>query len=159
MSLGYFECLVWIPLFFFKLRSRIHFQLLKKVLYWCEKKIRCLFCRMLLCFIASPFDNSCRLLAKNCPMLCTNMMPPAESLLDSPKRSLLQEKVHILSLCHYCKGVMVRRINFQRLLHTLLQEGFSLIGNFSSWQLLLHSSPKLDWLPPRLLLPLSQLQW
>lgn len=76
-----------------------------------------LFCRMLLCFIASPFDNSCRLLAKNCHMLYINTMPPAESLLDSPKRSLLQEKVRILSLCH-CKGVMVRCINFQNYSYT-----------------------------------------
>lgn len=52
------------------------------------------FCfRMLLCFTASPCGSSCRLLAKNCPTPSINMMPPAESLLDSPKRSLLQEKV------------------------------------------------------------------
>lgn len=53
---------------------------------------------MLLCFTVSPYDNSCRPLAKNCRMLCTNMMLPAESLLDSPKRSLLQEKVGLLEV-------------------------------------------------------------
>lgn len=48
---------------------------------------------MLLCFTASPCGSSCRQLAKNCPTPSTNMMPPAESSLDSPKRSLLREKV------------------------------------------------------------------
>lgn len=53
----------------------------------------CISSRMLLCFTASPWGSSCRQLAKSCPMPSTNMMPPAESSLDSPKRSLLQEKV------------------------------------------------------------------
>lgn len=49
--------------------------------------------RMLWCFTVSPSDSSCRRPARNYRMPSTNTMLPAESLLDSPKRSLLLEKV------------------------------------------------------------------
>lgn len=49
--------------------------------------------RMLWCFTVSPSGSSCRRPARNYHTPSTNTMPPAESLPDSPKRSLLPEKV------------------------------------------------------------------
>lgn len=53
--------------------------------------------RMPSCFIASPCGSSCRRLAKNSHTPFINMMPPAESSLDSTRRSLLPEKVCVSS--------------------------------------------------------------
>lgn len=49
--------------------------------------------RMLWCFTVSPCGSSYRRPARNYHTPSTNTMPPAESLPDSPKRSLLPEKV------------------------------------------------------------------
>lgn len=54
--------------------------------------------RMLWCFTVSPSGSSCRQPARNYHTLSTNTMPPAESLLDSPRRSLLPERVSSTNL-------------------------------------------------------------